>query len=415
MAFWHSISSGIPLPTEAVFRTPSVVVDLLLIHTVYRWTAKIMGPVVATYALVFLAFMPLEVEAARTARPYIMFALWTFLALSGLIELITTERKPSALIVIRMVVGLTLALYTHYYGWLVLAAASALLLQQRQHKWLPWLALPVILYIPWIPVFLRHLQRGNPMIAGLTVGRLVRAGAALLVGQTAFLRAEGVDYLTILLVVIVFGFAVTLVWRALVNESPNTLAIYRAFVFLLFMPIFASLFIHAFEEFYLVMVLPFLAVLLAIGAARSPGYRAITLFVALLFTGGIYPQYSYEHQAWREVALAVQRKIKPRDIVVYNIWFDIYPAHHYLREVLRTSLNEADFTDETFTVERMEALLSRCQRLILVGSFDRNLESRRLRSWLIQNREQLDVQIFAHTFLEIYACARSAKNSEPHW
>jgi len=412
MSAWRALTNAFPGPEEAWFRLPSVLADLALLYLVYRWTTRNTGPVLALYAAIFLAFFPLEIEAARTARPYTLFALWTFVTFSALIEATRMERTPPPRLILRIVAGLTLALYTHYFGWILLLAAGAFLIQHRRNKLILWLVVPVLLYLPWIPIFIGHLWRGNPMIAGLTVYRLVRAGAALLMGQTVFLRSEGLDLLTVALTGTLFAFVVVLVFRALAF-SPSGLAvtIYWALMWLIWTPVFVALFVRSFEEFYLVFALPFLALLLASGTVFLRGFRPLLLFLLLLFLGGVYPQYSYEHQGWRDLAVSVSRKIKPGDVVAYNIWFDIYPARHYLKKILGAVPPELGVTEETFSAERMEALTASCHRIILIGSYDRELEQKRLRLWLIHNRGQADIQLFQHTFLEIYPC--SAQSLSP--
>ncbi|MHA2621213.1 MAG: glycosyltransferase family 39 protein [bacterium JZ-2024 1] len=413
MSAWRHLTAGIPGSLEALFRTPAVLIDLLLMGLIFRWTLRNLGPTVALYAGLFFAFLPLEIEAARTARPYTMFSLWTFIALSHLIDVTRTSQKPRSRSLLTMSVAHALALFTHYYGWLVLIASAAILIQFGKRKHLPWLLIPPLLYTPWIPFFVQHFYRGNPMIAELTIWRLARACGAILLGQTSFLRAEGVDMVTVALALVILIFAGALLWRGLsVPTQEVAILSYVSVVWLFFVPTVASIVVNAFEEFYFVMVLPFLVVILAAGASRSASPRSILLFIALLFLGGIYPQYSYEHQAWRDVARAVHRKYHEGDIIVYNIWFDVYPAHHYIKRAFASPPRESGLTDETFEVSAMQSLLSRCRHLILVGSYDRNLESRRLRSWLIHNRKQIDIQLFAHTFVEKYSCLPTEPNGK---
>jgi hypothetical protein len=397
---------AVPGPEEAWFRLPAVLLDLLLLYGLHRWSCRTGGPVLGLLAPLFFALLPLEVEAARTARPYTMFALWTFIAFSGLVEAARRNGKPPPALVIRIVAGFTLALYTHYYGWIVLLAAAAFLLRYGRRDLIRWLAVPVLCYLPWIPIFIEHLLRGNPMIAGLTVQRLIRAGAALLMGQTVFLRAEGLDALTGVLIAVLFGFVLMLVWRALAPDPPDgSIDSYWAFVWLAGTPVLVSLVLRAFEEFYLIVALPFFALLMASGAIHLRGYRSLILFFVLLFLGGIYPQYSYEHQAWRDLALAAKRKIRPGDAIAYHIWFDTYPAQHYLKKLFAELPPQIEVTEETFDPERMAAQLIACNRLVLLGSYDRDLEQKRFRGWLVRNRGQTDIQLFQHTFLEVFRCS----------
>ncbi len=400
---------GAALKPELALRLLGVLGDVLAFLAWIPFVTRRFGAATGFFTGALYALHPLAIEAARTGRPYSWMVLWAVLVFRWL-----EEERTGATAATRLLgfAALTAALYTHYTGWFLLAAALLWLWFHRASRgaWVPLAAM--MAFGPWFPVFQQHFATGNPYLSPLTAPRLLRGLLVLLTGQTFFLNSPGLSPLELAVLFTLTGFGGLLLLYGLADTSPAALRLYAWSGLLWWLPVGVSLVRPAFEEFYLTPLVPFLCVLLARGILQIADLKFVALYGALLYLACVYPIYQYVHQDWRRLAREIQRQYQPGDLLLAHLWFDLYPLQFYLRPL---GLEEALLrrADEPFpTVEEVQSLLSTCRRVLLAGSRDRDISSTPLRNLLIQEAPLEKLYFFRSTFLEIHACP-TAKPTPP--
>lgn len=158
--------------TVAVARLPSVVFGVLSVWLLYYFASYILGPRAALLASLMLAVSQLGVRYSQNARPY---SLWMFLGLAAAYCLLRAlDGRNRRGWWVGYAVSLTLAIYTHYFGLLLLLAFCAFLVVRRwtcpESSTSPWRpfgiasSVSLVCFAPWIlSGVLMALQR-NPKI-----------------------------------------------------------------------------------------------------------------------------------------------------------------------------------------------------------------------------------------------------------
>lgn len=112
-----------------------------------------------------LALSSFNVEYSQEAR---MYSLIVVLALFSMYFLLRLSQNSSLTISIGYVISTTLMVYTHPYGWFVLAAQNiyviTLLVLSKDHTfrmrhWVILQGIVIALFAPWIPFLARQTSR----------------------------------------------------------------------------------------------------------------------------------------------------------------------------------------------------------------------------------------------------------------
>jgi hypothetical protein len=125
---------------------------------------KWFGPVAGLLAATFLAMLEFSIIYSQLARPYafgLFFGLWAVLAWTNLL----CAEKPNRKHVFVYALATALAMYTHYFSFLlvVLVGFSGLLVM-RAHNWKMYLSagvLAVLLWLPHLNFSLTQVQTGG--------------------------------------------------------------------------------------------------------------------------------------------------------------------------------------------------------------------------------------------------------------
>ncbi len=180
--------------SELVLRLPSAFAAVLTLPLAYVLGRKLVDRATGLAAALLLAISPFAIGYAQEARPYALLELFGSLSLLCLVQAMErTEWRWWAVYTI----STALLVYTHYFGWLVVAGevlyASALIawqtwrqrrLDRRAVALVSSLAIIAILYLPWISSLWAFLRRKVP------VGATSQAAGTkpLLVGREYFLQ-----------------------------------------------------------------------------------------------------------------------------------------------------------------------------------------------------------------------------------
>jgi uncharacterized membrane protein len=150
--------------SDAWLRALSVLFGLASIPLIYRLATRVGNPNAGLAAAAFLTLSPYHVYYSREARSYALLVLLCIASLDLLLDLAAApnRRKWIAFAAVSAAI-----LLTHYMGAFFLAAeaGAALLLRRERPGFLREFATAgasaALLYLPWMPVFIRHVTAVN--------------------------------------------------------------------------------------------------------------------------------------------------------------------------------------------------------------------------------------------------------------
>jgi len=348
---------------EVAYRFPSVLLGVLLVAVTYRLVRSLFGRPVALLSGALVALNPFLIWYSQEARMYALAAFiaacttWSFVA-----ALRALARRQSGLpswgaYTVCAVVGM----YTHLYTALVVPAHGLYLLltRPRVHRiWLYFLGSLVMTTLLISPLALAALRvsgeagPGNPLEG--FAQRLWTLLVAFTVWKAPLARpwADGIAAMTGLLALI--GLIPVGVSASERGKDPAiALPAMRLFVALLLVtPLaVASLLLLRnrlafFGERYFIVVVPWLLVLVALGATRlyhlartlptAPRVPLQMACIALPLVLSLIPlpgQWSAaaRKEGWREIAAHLATHSRPEDAILIHPDWVRYPLQYYLR------------------------------------------------------------------------------------
>ncbi len=154
--------------TETSLRFPSVLAGVLTVLLVFSIGRKLFDTRTAILSSSMLAVSPMHIWLSQEARPYSLLIMLTTI-LVYLLVLYTTSHSivQRKLIVAFMSLNIILLSYLHYFGLLVSALVGIGLfvdsIMRKQNRIVIALSLiiPVVAYLPWIPVMIRQSLNGT--------------------------------------------------------------------------------------------------------------------------------------------------------------------------------------------------------------------------------------------------------------
>jgi 4-amino-4-deoxy-L-arabinose transferase-like glycosyltransferase len=405
--------------SEAVVRMLSVVAALAAVLGVYFLGARLFGPRVGVISALLLAINAFHIQYSQEARSYSLVILLVTLAS---LFLVRSVQRPYWGNWMAYAVLMALSVYTHYFGALVLAAhgVSLMFLPRRV---IPWkrlmvsasviavaLLMPVSSFAPlafadseeanqvgWVPgVSLNSVYRftldmtGNGSnCAGRVCGAPVDPANYIYLAYFIPVVAAGVISLRkwYITKASLESWKFALLWAWLVVPVLITLAV-------------SFLSINAFVSRYLIISLPPLVVLAAVGIyeARSlfrfpvPLVSAgLLIMLELISARGVYAYYTeFEKEDWRGISNLIVSQWQPGDGVLFYVPWIQDDARQYLAKPGGTAV-EVDsivpqqewtaFTSPTKAPDRdaiADYLPDDRQRVWLVLSHNRTPEHRRI-------------------------------------
>ena len=351
---WIGLAGVLGLaPDEVIVRVPSVLFGAAAVVLVYAIGLRWWGRTVGIVAAVLLMLNQLQLLAAREARAYSLEVLLVCLGWYALLAAVASDR-PARRWWFVFAVTMSLALYAHLFSGLVLVAqalaVAALLLLPTEWRASARRSLPAAIAsfgavgLAALPLAVYTLRHGptNPQIGPAGIGEVAR-----LVWNVA---GHDVIFGVALGAAVALAFAVIArAARARVSGRTVALAPASALACWLIVPVALSyvatqprLNLHLFAWGYLVVVVPALCVLAAIGvsAVRSQLVRA-AMIVALV-TGAAFatPEYaSPPSQDFRTASLWIAERYVPGDGLVATSWSSSLGMAYYSRlGVLRDDL-----------------------------------------------------------------------------
>jgi uncharacterized membrane protein len=348
---------------EAALRALSVIIGGLVVVLTWLFGRLLLGAGPALLAALIVAVAPSQVAASQEARMYGLLSA-TAVASWWSLWAAHSERNPRAWV--GYALSVSAMLYTHYYGFFVVAAQGAFMLWRRPRAaawqgWMRSLAVSAALVAAWVPALIRQLASGRAWPSfriPLSVPVLVDTFAAMTVGQPLWqpggLRlpidtSGGVFWLAALAFVGALCAIAVAVRGKFLDADASRLLVCAAVV----PPVLAfavSLVLNVYAPRYLLFVVPSIALLFAAGvreignrsrgtargvstvAAAAGGLVAFLVLAAnLAATVGFYRQPRLDVFDWRYVSRELAAAARADDAIVFLPGFSRIPIDYYFR------------------------------------------------------------------------------------
>lgn len=379
--------------SEVAVRALSAVAGVLLVAVVYRVGARFFGKQVGLLAAIIVTVSPFQVYYAQEARMYALLALLGALLVWTTGELMRhgewTERNegpsrsgftarfwlPPARYSFSYILSATLGLYTHYVFPLILLATNISMLgwllkghkeRQAARWWGGWLTLqliPLILYLPWLPIAWRQLTTWPP--PDQTGGVPVILWRTLTLGPAAQKVSDW--WLLGLALLGLIGAA------RLIKQTSFPLAILLLLYLGLPMGMTLALFKPAYLKFLLVAS-PALCLLLAVGLSWAGAGRGVSLW-GWLGTGLVvaaawgplrlyYTDPAVARDDYRGMARYLEAVAGPEDAIILSAagQQEVF-GYYYRGDTPVYPLPRSRPLDLGTTTSELETILSRSQRI----------------------------------------------------
>lgn len=345
--------------SELVVRVPSALFGSFSILAIYMVGRLTFNKKVGLIAALILATSVFHIKYSQEARAYSLLAFLTLLSFYYYLKIISSDRR---LYVFGYLLSSVLMLYTHYYGFLILAVQNIFFfgnyLKTRDlgalslRKWLTYQIILGVLYLPGFVLFAKHavaIQGGfwlpEPTLSSITRIFVVYSGSLLLC-----------------LVLVIFSLLSFLSFRRLKNSSDADNLILsksnRFYLVLLwlFVPILLPFLLSLFSTpilLYRYLIAASLAfyLLAAIGMVLN-GKRTlifISVFLIIVLSSLNLEKYygSVDKYQWRETISFVEDNASSGDYIAVFPRFEIESANYYKK---RDNVHYLAMSDELIIV-----------------------------------------------------------------
>jgi mannosyltransferase len=349
--------------SEAGLRSLSAVWGVAAVVLTFLIARRLFGTLVASLAALLLAVAPLAVYYSQEVRMYAQVTALGLLAVYAY-----TLRKP----VLYAVAGLA-TLYSQYLGIAVLLALNlhALLWWRSQtcRQWLTWLIANAAIacgFLPWLPTFIdqqSHALNTSPRTPqGLTLDTLAAYGGGIA-------RADLFLWAGLFLV------ALAVLGLFLARDRRCASLFFLLWLLPLGLVVALGLRSGLFEVRYLVLSLPGLALLAALGMVRAGRHPVVVGALALGALApaalGLSAQYydpTLARDDYRGLVASIEREARPTDAVVLTAPNQVEIFSYYYHGSLPTiGLPAERPIDAADTRQRLMALKAQYERIWLVS------------------------------------------------
>jgi mannosyltransferase len=386
--------------TEIGVRALSLVAGVAALPLLIAFGARFLSRRVGLLAGFFLAISPLHILHSQNARGYALAALLVLLSCFFLLE---SVRRPSWWAGAGYVTASALAVYAHFFAGLVLLAqwASLPLLRRENGRWGAWIARIGAVTLLLLPLGLFVVSRDVGQIDWIS-----RPDAANLLD--AFRRLSGGRWSLLMLFALLAASAVLAAWRERRARETRVIAFLLAwFLVPILLSFLVSLVKPILTASYLIVSLPALLLVAAVGLSRIPSAALRTAMLATIILLSAKPlaafyraPYQIEgHEQWRQAVQIIFARVRPGDAVfihsrstrvVYDYYLDQSAADGvtWVPAVAYPGSGDYSVTHSDAAVSRTElmqaltVLPTRYERVWLVLSHDevtpRSIETSRL-------------------------------------
>lgn len=310
----------------AVLRLPSELAGLLAVPALFLLARSLYSPRVALLATVLGAFSPFWIWHAQEARMYPFLLLFTIVSTYGLVEAIWHRHGWGWLV---YGIGSVLAIYTHYYAFMVLAAQGLFVLAYgRSYGWRAvrtWFLVNVALavsYVPWGLMLLANYRgASNPNLQQVNLYTPLTMLSNFLLGYLSVPLTSQVVALWPLLVPL--GLALGAFARGV---SRRAILLWLLFALPIAVSFAVSLAVRPFYSVrYLVVSVPALYILIAVALDRFRGRVARVLTAGALIAISLVAWHVQETspanpqaENYRSAVQYIEAHARPGDVVAVD-------------------------------------------------------------------------------------------------
>lgn len=163
---------------EVALRMPSLVAGILTVYFVIKIGELIGNKKIGIIAGLLAATNPLLIYYSGEGRTYAMTAFFATASLYYFIQLIQ-DKKIVSTTAIKYSLFTLGVLWTSYLGWLAILVQGIYILYKRRYNLLPWIILPTLTLLFWLPSLLSSLSIGVSTVAASPVWGKVVGGLSL--------------------------------------------------------------------------------------------------------------------------------------------------------------------------------------------------------------------------------------------
>jgi mannosyltransferase len=386
--------------SETAIRSLSALAAVLAVLVLYRLTSRLFDKRVGLLAGFLLAINPYFIDYTRDARAYTLAVLFVVLAADFLVREL---EQPALLNRVGYTLSAVLAVYSHYFAAFVLLAQLLTVIAWRRHRVLTrsWLGVAGAVVVLCLPTAWAAHHKGSGPIAWIKPPQLGDIGHFFLLfaGERIWLVPL---FLAALLSAAFVAWQAQERWRYALVASWLFVPVGLSFLLSYLRPMFI--------DYYLIVALPALIVLVSVGLAgnRVRWLKPLLAIILLLIISqsaiklsGVYGHDRQEN--WRAATHYVfEKEQSPDSVVLLPDW--VLPAFSYYK---RLAGNRAPAALPTFTAAQVLATLPQARLWVLSRTYDLpSYEPQRqaLLQTLKQKGYRLsDRRLFGYIEVELYA------------
>ncbi len=313
--------------SEISIRIPSVFFGLVTIYIVYRIALEMFSKKIALFAALFLAVNPLHIYYSQEAR---MYSLATMVVVLNYLFFVKFYKKDTMLSTIAYLLSLLLVYMVDYVSYLIIFSQLITLILLRPRlafKYIAVLAASFIIWLGWLPIFLRQLSEGRSGITSIPNWRDVLGGVGLKPVILTYVKFIGgrIDFQSNLmygLVLLPGGLLTTyLLFKSVVTKNKNLITLLTWIFIPLLIGQIISFFIPIYSYFRFLFILPALVLLIAVGVANNKLrigniLVVILIFISLFYTSLYYLNPKFQREDWRGLlSFLKQQELNNSEIV----------------------------------------------------------------------------------------------------
>lgn len=309
--------------SESWLRLLPIIFGVATIWVVYKLATKLFSRKTALIASLLLATAPYHVYYSQEIRMYSMAAFFATCSVWFFIKPFKTNLLNS----MGLVISLTLLIYSHYMGLFLFAALFIFAIWEKKNLVKQFLIVG-ILYIPWIPQFIKQLQGGvnaNQYLPGWAeVLSLSPVKAIPLTFLKFSLGRVSIDNnliygLVALAVLSVIGFLL-FIGISKIKKEQKIISVW--FFIPLVLSFLISFKIPLNQPFRLLFIIPAFYILIALGISSLKKYSKIGLVLIILISfSGLFMYYTnpkFWREDWHHVINIINSEISENSLVVFS-------------------------------------------------------------------------------------------------
>lgn len=351
--------------SEIWVRLPSVLLGTGCVYLLYRSARRLGNERIGLFSALFLALSPYHIWYSQEARPYMLFI---FLSLASTLMLVEKKWVLYSFTAI-------LCLYSLYFApFLLIGHLVYIYLFEKKYlqNILSSLFIAGMFFLPWIPSFIRQLDRGTSGIfSGWTNVVSVAPIKAVPLTFAKFILGKGtIDNLLIygLAVLPVFVLFIINVWKSWKRREGKIIII------LFFVPFLTSLIISFFIPILapqrLIFLLPIFLMIIAYGVFHIEKIWRITVIIIVIVTSlfGLFDYYSnpyVQREQWRQAVSYVEGDGGDNSLVIF-VFPEPFAPYLWYREGKVEAVGIASrFRVENNDLERLAVSLNNKEKIYL--------------------------------------------------